>query len=243
MAVRSDKIVELKTHSGPAPEDGRWLSAEGPYCDSIAAWCKLNPNLRTADTRNQWSPLKNRNARVVMLEIRQGNEVRCRPFSAAELLEHLRGSGPNSMAHTCPTEEFSSKVRAETPPTGRIYIMENMASDYNEALGNHFQMDPKFFMQQERTTIFGLPHQGSQQAPCLPSLVGPEKMFLMKYCELRDFGSIEEFNMWCAQTCRNISTIRSTRQDIQDLQFEPIGITRRRCSFWSQRYDNKDWVG
>lgn len=236
--------LEMQTQFQLAPEDGSWLSAEGPYRDCIAAWCKLNPNLRTPDIKNLWSPLHSRKAHVSMLEISRGNPVRRLDFSsAADLSAHLKESAPTPVAETSTAEMSSSEVETETSRIGRLYIMEDQATDYNKVLGGHFHMDPKLFMQQERTTIFGLPYQGSQQSPGLPSLTEPGKMFIMRYCELRDFGSIKGFSMWCARTCRNISTTRSTRPDLQDLQFEPIGITRRKCSFWSQRCDKNGWVG
>jgi hypothetical protein len=204
----------------------RWLSTEGPYRDCIAAWCELNPNLRIPDSGNQWSPLQDGNARVAMIELKQGNQVNRRDFtSATELSAHLRDSSSGNSS------------------IGRMYIMEGLAPDFNAALGNHFLMDPTFFMGQERTTIFGLSHQGSQQIPSLPSLRGSETMFLIRYYELRDFGIMKTFNMWCARTSRTISTTGSTRPDLHDHEFEPIGIVQRKCSFWSQRYDNSGWVG
>jgi hypothetical protein len=179
-----------------------------------------------------------------MLEIRHGKQVLRRDFtSTADLSAHLKELAAEEREANLQAKDSSSKVGPETSPTGRIYIMEDLAPDYVAVLGDHFHMDPKFFMNQERTTIFGLSHQGSQQTPCLPSLVDPEKLFLMKYYELRDFHMIDRFNMWCARTSRNISTTRSTRPDLQNLQFEPIGIIRRRCSFWSQVWRNKNWVG
>jgi hypothetical protein len=218
---------QMQTYPESVPENGSWISARGPYRDCIAAWCKLNPSLRSPDTRNQWSPLRDGNANVVMLELKQGNQVRRHDFnSAAELSNHLLNT--------------SSHVDGALP-ANRIYIMEGLAADYNAALGNHFFMDPKFFMEQERTTAFGLSHQGSQQIQSLPSLADPQKLFAMKYYELRDFGTITTFSMWCARTSRNISVTRNTRPDLQEFEFEPIGIIRRRCSFWFKRYDNNNW--
>jgi hypothetical protein len=106
--------------------------------------------------------LNNHNACIVMLEIRQGNKVRHHSFSsAAQLLEYLRECAPTTVAETPPAEKSSSGVRAETPPTSCIHIMEDLASEYNKVLGSHFHINPKFFMQQEQTTIFGLLYQKS----------------------------------------------------------------------------------
>jgi hypothetical protein len=211
-------------------EDGRWLSAEGPYRTYIAAWCELNPNLRTPDCTTRWSPLRNGNARVAMLNLEQGRPARRIDFStAAELSAHLQLS--------------SSEEATESLLIGRIYIMEGLAPDFIAALGEHFLMDPTFFMRQQRTTLWGLSHEGSKQTPSLPSLIDSENVFLMKYYELRDFDTIKTLSMWCTRTSRNITVTRNTRPDLYGLKFEPIGIVHRKCSFWSRKYDKNGWVG
>jgi hypothetical protein len=219
----------MQSHSQALSEDGRWLCAEGPYRDYIAAWCGLNPNLRRPDSNNRWSPLKTGNARVVMLEIEKGKKAQRTDFSSAT----------NLSAHLT---LYPANTAAERPSIGRIYIMEGLAPDFIAALGDHFFMNPGFFMDQERTTEWGLSHEGCKRTNSLPSLVDPEEMFLLKYRELRDFGAIDTFSMWCARTSRGISVTSNTRPDLYDLKFEPIGIVRRKCSFWS-RSDEKGWVG
>ena len=211
----------------PAPEDGRWLSAEGPYRDYIAAYCELNPNLRTPDSKNRWSPLRDGEARVTMLELEQGKRARRSDFaSAAELSAHLRHSSRAIGANSC-----------------RIYVMEGLAPDFIAALGDHFLMEPTFFMGQERTTRWGLSFEGSRNPPELPSLVDSAKSFTIKYYEPRDFGEIKTFSMWCARTSRNISVTRNTRPDLYNLKYEPVGIVHRKCSFWSRKFDKKSWDG
>ncbi|MCJ1453864.1 hypothetical protein MMC28_004213 [Mycoblastus sanguinarius] len=222
--------AEVPSWRHVVPDDGRWLSVEGPYRSYIAAWCELNPNLRVADSKNVWTPLRNGNARVAMLELEQGRQVRRKDFSfAAQLSAHLK------LPYT--------KTTAERLSANRIYIMEGLAPDFIAALGEHFLIDPSFFMEQERTTLWGNSHQGSKQIPCLPSSMDPGTRFLLKYYEVRDFGTIGTPYQWCARTGRNISITRNTRPDVYDLVFEPIGIVYRKCSFWSQTYDDKGWVG
>lgn len=211
----------------PAAEDGRWLSAEGLYRNYIAAYCELNPNLRTPDSKNRWSPLRNCQARVTMLELEQGKRAhRCDFQSAAELSTHLRHSSRAIGAQNC-----------------RIYIMEGLAPDFIGALGDHFLMDPTFFMAQERTTRWGLSFEGSKNTPELPSLMDSEKIFAMKYYEPRNFREIKTFSMWCAVTSRNISVTRNTRPDLYNLKYEPVGIVHRKCSLWSRKLDKKGWDG
>jgi hypothetical protein len=214
-------------HDQSAAGDGRWLSDEGPYRDYIAAYCELNPNLRTPDSKNRWSPLRGGQARVTMLELEQGKRARPSNFvSAAELSKHFRNSSRAIGADIC-----------------RIYIMEGLAPDFIAALGEHFLMEPTFFMGQERTRRWGLPFEGSRNTPELPSLIDSAKPFTIKYYEPRNFGEIKTFSMWCARTSRNISVTRNTRPDLHSLKYEPIGIVHRKCSFWSRNLDKKSWDG
>src|SRR5580700_2634014 len=106
----------MQTRNNSVPEDGRWLSTEGPYRNFIAAWCELNPNLRNSDSKNLWTPLRKGDARVAMLELKQGKQI-CRSdfSSAADLSAHLQLAIPG--------------IGAESPSTGRIYIMEGLATD------------------------------------------------------------------------------------------------------------------
>jgi hypothetical protein len=162
-----------------------------------------------------------------MLELEQGKRARrCDFASAAELSAHLKHSSRAIGPHNC-----------------RIYIIEGLAPDFIAALGDHFLMDPTFFIGQERTTRWGLSFEGSRNTPELPSLVDSAKSFTMKYYEPRNFGEIETISMWCARTSRNISVTRNTRPDLYDLKYEPVGIVHRKCSFWSQKLDNTGWDG
>ena len=130
-----ESLYRSGTQGQPAAKDGRWLSDEGPYRDYIAAYCELNPNLRTPDSKNRWSPLRDGKAHVTMLELEQGKRARRTDFvSAAELLAHFRHSSRATWAGIC-----------------CIYIMEGLAPDYIAALGDHFLMEPSFFIGQERT--------------------------------------------------------------------------------------------
>jgi hypothetical protein len=226
---KSIDLSEMQTQVPSVRGDGSQLSHDDRYHRFLEDYSKLNPNLGTLDIQNKWAPLPSRTAEVTMLEINQGTSVVRRNFSSGtELRDHLHTDAP---------------VGGET---GRIYIVQNLASDFVEVLNLHFPIDPRFFADQARNTSYGLPNLGSLQTPYLPSLMNKE-MFLMKYFELRHFLDprvIKKFNMWCAQTCRHISTCRCARPDIQPYyDIEPIGIIHRRCSFWSKRYDNGSWVG
>jgi len=115
----------FQSHGQSIPEDGSWLSTQGPYRDFIAAWCSLNPNLKWPDSKNHWTPMKTGNARVAMLELEQGELVHRSDFSAAtELLEHLKLSSVQTA-----TQISSPKC---------VFIMEGLAPDFIAVLGGHF---------------------------------------------------------------------------------------------------------
>lgn len=215
--------------------DGRWLCDEGPYREYVAAWCRLNPNLGAPDPKNRWSPLRNGNARLAMIELGPDKQARRTDFlSATELSAHFRQleSRPPYLIR----EKNSYGHR-------RIYILEGLAPDFIAALGEHFLMDPTFFMRQERTTLWGFPSEGSRQTASLPSLVKPEKSFFMKYYELRRFEGIRAYTTFCGKTGRNVGVTRNTRPDLQGFKYEPVGIVHRKCSFWSRRCDSEGWDG
>jgi hypothetical protein len=225
---RSIELSEMQTQVPSVRGDGSQLSHDDRYDRFLEDYSKLNPNLGTLDIQNKWAPLPGRTAEATMLEINQGTSVRRNFSSGTELRDHLHTDAPVGRG------------------TGRLYIVENIASDFVEVVNLHFGQDPRLFADQIRNTSYGLPNLGSLQTPYLPSLMN-EEMFLMKYFELRHFLDphvIKKFNMWCAQTCRHISTCRCARPELQPYyDIEPIGIIHRRCSFWSKRCDNESWVG
>jgi len=226
---RSIELSEMQTQVPSVRGDGSQLSHDDRHHCFLERYSKLNPNLRTLDIQNKWAPLPGRTAEATMLETNQGTSMVRRNFSSGtELRDHLHTDAPVGRG------------------TGRLYIVQNLTSDFVKVLNLHFHMDPRHFADQTRNTSSGLPSLGSLQTPYLPSLMS-EEMFLMKYFELRHFLDprvIKKFNMWCAQTCRHISTCRCARPELQPYyDIEPIGIIHRRCSFWSKRYDNGSWVG
>jgi hypothetical protein len=224
---RSIELSEMQTQVPSVQGDGSQFSHDDRYHPFLEDYSKLNPNLKTPDIQNKWAPLPGRTAEAMMLETNQGTMVRRNFSNGTELRDHLHTDTPGR-------------------GTGRIYIVQNLTSDFAEVLNLHFLMDPRLFADQSRNTSHGLPNLGSLQTPYLQSLMS-EEMFLIKYFELRHFLDprvINKFNMWCAQTCRHISTCRCARPELQPYYgTEPVGIIHRRCSFWSKRYDNESWVG
>jgi hypothetical protein len=106
-----------------------------------------------------------------MLELEQGKRACRRDFvSVGELSEHFRLSPRAIGADIC-----------------RIYIIEGLAPNFIADLADHFQMEPAFFMGQERTTQWGFSFEGSRNMLELPSLMDLAKSFTIKYYEPRNF--------------------------------------------------------
>lgn len=177
----------IKNRVSTSSQTGSWLCTKGSYRNHIAAWCAVNPNIRAPDSKNQWSPLLIGNARVAMLELLPGKDVCRKDFSSSmELSKDLKSGLP------------PSSNMAESTSLGRrcrIYILEGLAPDFISVLGEHFLMDPTFFMKQERTNLWGLPFEGINKTPYLPSGTEPENNFCLKYYELRNYDDFRTFSI------------------------------------------------
>lgn len=205
------------------PKEGSWLCADGPYRDFISKMGAIDPMLTKADKTGH-APLVAGNARVAMLEIGQNETVQRRDYRGAQDLRRHLESQPSTHS-----------------PWRRIYIMEGLAPDFVAVFGTHFLMTPTFFSRHERTVIGSLRHDNPSDMPTLPSLLDPEAAFLVKYQELRLFvkglSTSMDYYVACATTGRRIAFLR-----IGD-NVEPVGIVRRKCSYWARKDSHGNWDG
>lgn len=206
-----------------SPKDGSWLCAEGPYLEYISQLCALNPGLKSPDTEKRYTPLLNSNAKVILLELMQdGKSVRTGIQDAAHLRLHIAKRQRGTANHIF----------------RRIYLVEGLDPNIIEALGTGFRMDPSIFVDQERASSSSRLADGVNHAPTLPSALNPKKSFTIKYYEVRRLLSpIDDFRVSCAETGRHVKMNRFNGN------FEPVGIVRRRCSYWSQSDNFGGWDG
>ncbi|KAF2622093.1 hypothetical protein BU25DRAFT_298288, partial [Macroventuria anomochaeta] len=200
---------------------GSWLCTKGPYQEYIAALSDSNPGLRTADPNNLTgkAPLMTAGgAHVVMLEnsaIDERQFARTEFRDAAHLKTHLRDSSRDHGRR-------------------RIYIMEGLATDYVDAIGSHFWMDPTFWLRQERTCVWSNDFTPVSDALPQPSLINPEESFHVQYCELREFNkALETLPCFCARTKRHVGMTAPRTGNTT------TAILRRKVSWWCQKTDTK----
>ncbi|KAF2278222.1 uncharacterized protein EI97DRAFT_448921 [Westerdykella ornata] len=193
----------------------------GPYLDHIKALCGSNPGLKTRDPANKESQMRDGNAKVVLLEsppTKQPEFSRTDFKSVTELRRHFE---ENKDSHA----------------QRRVYIMEGLARDYIAAMGDHFFMDPSFFVRQERTCPWSNDFTPTSDALPPPSSLNPEKTFLLQYCELRQFqASLPNAPFFCNETGRHVGmTAARTKNDTT------VAILRRKVSWWCRTTEGGGW--
>lgn len=157
-----------------------------------------------------------------MLELLQDRTISREDFdSGASLLDHFQHRSPVAAGHH------------------RIYLVEGLNPEFVGILGTEFKMDPSVFARHERTLLWNAWHHGVNDGWVLPSVQSPKESYLIKYFELRFFDApLPYSSVVCAKTGRHIGLTRFGND------FEPVGIMRRKLSFWSRvEEDNGGWDG
>src|SRR5437764_13660441 len=81
------------------------------------------------------------------------------------------------------------RIRSVRPHVSmNIWLIECLKPVLVQILGNHFGIEPSFFMDYERTSIWRCHHIEPNIVRPLPSSRQPERLFCIPYCELREFG-------------------------------------------------------
>ena len=207
----------------PAPTDGAWLSEEGPYLDLIKKLCVSDPSLRKPDRKNRYfkNPLQPGKARVARLWIKTSG-VQREDYEGTEGSARLRAHFRNS-SHARDNE---------------LYVMEGLAKDYISVLGTQLSVPPSFFVFQERNHIWAFDHQSSPDTTALPSLLGREAGFKIKYYEVCYSGDwLASFNERCATTGRHVGATSPEGQATN------IFTVRRKCAYWQVQRNDGTWSG
>ena len=210
------------------PNCGSWLCAEGPYLDYVTKMNVLNPGIGNPDPKNQHIGSRVGQSRSILLEARPDRTWLRQTFkNATEIKAHFN--------------ERSNKNSEQTAGFyQRIYILEGLDPNYVEAYGSYFFMDPRFFVSQERNSLWNLRDLESDihDTPRLTSLIDPDKYFRVKYREVRQFGpQLKSWRTTCAVTGRHIAAIGF------EGRLDSIGAVARKFSFWSKKGKNDSWDG
>lgn len=204
------------------PLDATWLCSDGPYQDYITKRCASNPALGHPDPGNSAIPLSERDAFVTLLTANyNGTYHQIAKFDASQDLPNLQ-----------------QQLRDSSAGSRNVWIVENINRELVATLGEHFKMDPAFFLGYERSSTWRRWAHEPNLAPPLPALVNDADFFLLKYYDLRDFGpEIDSYSVSCADTGRYLE-----RTKWKDYWVSP-SIVNRSCSVYSRRSDKSGWDG
>jgi hypothetical protein len=201
---------------------GSYISAEGPYRDTIVRLGNKYPNLIQED-RKRYETNFNYPSRAAHFDFDSSGRPRKEVFvSLSELKNHL-----NSTSSTVAQSEQR-----------RLYILEGTNADFVETLGTALGVDPNVFLRHKRIALWENSHQTGNTPP-LPSLINPQDNFLMEYCELLYFkAGLENFSMRSVTNERHFAVTR-----LPDGKFDKVGISYKKASFWARKIGNAGWDG
>ena len=211
--AQQSKKQKKATHP-TTTDDGRWLSAKGPYQDFIAKCCSLNPFLRKPDPRNHL--IESRTSRVSAIEFDDVQDVHRVDFDDAERLS-----------------KYLEVQDGKTVHSRKLFILEGLDPNFVQVLGSYFAVDPSVILVQERyprLNLWDRNHGGVVDPTVLPSDVKSNARFNISYPELRFFGDdLKYFRTVCLVTGRPILSIGFEGGP------DPVGAVCRRCAFWSRK--------
>ena len=140
----------------------------------------------------------------------------------------------------CP-KELETYLRGQRQGSlGRLFLLEDIATDYVEALGGHLCIDPTFFARHLRTVQW----ENSQKAsitPPLPSMCDREVSFSISYPQVLKISDPDIRKipaLYCySNVYRRIQAIRV------DHWFDKMAFISSMISFWSRKYPEGHWDG
>ncbi|KAK7996320.1 hypothetical protein PG991_015787 [Apiospora marii] len=129
--------------------------------------------------------------------------------------------------------------KSTTPrgPSRSVYLLEGLSQEFVSVLGDHFQIHPSLFMDHERLVPAGGRLTGENGGiPFLPSAICGRDHVSFKYHEplvlpTRPAG----FRNLCDISGRHIAVTRLVGQ------LSDVGISRRKCTFWSKETEPEGW--
>ncbi|KAK8118161.1 uncharacterized protein PG998_006442 [Apiospora kogelbergensis] len=129
------------------------------------------------------------------------------------------------------------QVTASRGPSRSVYLLEGLSQDFISVLGGHFRIHPSLFMDHERLVPAGGRLTGENGGiPFLPSASCGRDHVSLKYHEplvlpTRPAG----FRNLCDVSGRHIAMTRLVGQ------LSDVGISRRKCTFWSNETPSGGW--
>jgi len=207
----------------PKPKErSREGESIGSYVKLVNRMARSHPNLYFLrhELMRAWPTEDSVRGRAAVLEFFHDRVTDHRFNSPQELENYLRGHSQG--------------------PQGRLFLLEDIATDYVEALGGHFRIDPAFFARQLRVVNWENSQEAST-APPLPSLSDSEQSFSISYPQVLKFPNLnirKHSGLYCySNVYRAIDAIRVNHW------FDRMAYIKRMLSFWSRRYPGGYWDG
>jgi len=165
------KIPGLRQPFFPKPEErSRKVESIGSYVKLADRMARNNPNLYYLrhELMRAWPTKDSVRGRAVVLEFFEGR-VTHHGFEDPQGLEYYLRSQHQG-------------------PHGRLFLLEDIATDYVEALGGHFCIDPAFFARHLRAVKWENSQQVSSTPP-LPSMSDGDVSFSISYPQVLKFSN------------------------------------------------------
>lgn len=203
--------------------EGRWLCRAGPYQQYISASDNLNPGFQRPDPGNEAAPVHWRQAAVTLLVVEDDSQTIHRSF-------YLKPGEDVSRLQT--------ELRSRREGARSIWLIEGLNSDLVAVLGDHFRMDPSFFLDYERTSRWRRKPEEPSLLPSLPSAREPRRLFCLPYCEIRELRPMKEgYSITCADTGRSLWRTKWGHV------WSGTCVVDRKCCFWSREVASGGWDG
>ncbi|CAM1510821.1 Fc.00g083340.m01.CDS01 [Cosmosporella sp. VM-42] len=218
--VSSVSKTPPKVSTSPSRNQAAWLCQDGPYQDYISAMSNLNPGFKQADPGNTEEPLSQRQVAISLLEVTNGRIL--------------------------PTYESAS--RQDFPDLGRrlqqrpegsrnIWLLEGLNPEIVALFGDHFGIDPHFFLEFERTSRWRRKRDEANLLRPLPSTRSSQQHFCIPYYEVRELAPehIRSYSISCAETGRYLALNKWNGSWLG------TSIVDRKCGFWSRKTAGGGW--
>ncbi|KAI8958520.1 hypothetical protein F5Y11DRAFT_38733 [Daldinia sp. FL1419] len=201
---------------------------EERYEELIRSLCASDPRIRRSilnrprPSAKVWKPWSRAKVRVVALRFSPDGSVSPpTQYTDASLL-----------ASSLAQEKLSANSSSRS-----VYLLEGLSIDFVRVLGSHFELHPSLFVDHERLTPLSDRQTGENGGlPFLPSAIHGRDHVSLKYHEplvlsQRPTG----FRCLCDTSGRHIAVTRLMGE------MSKVGVTRRKCTFWSKATDSGGW--
>jgi hypothetical protein len=219
--MSSSRVWTTITEENPS-KSASWLSAKGIYQEHVRQNGKTSPGLRAPDPGNVKAPLGQRHAAIKWLAVQDDSSIH-------NIFEMPAGQD---------FARFNAELLKAPRGSRNVLLIEGLNPALVEVLGSRFGMDPSFFVDYERTSVWRCHHNEPNLVRPLPSSRQPEHLWCITYCELREFGpKFEGHSVGCMDTGRYIA------RNKEGLEFISTCVVDRKCSYWYTQPLDGGWWG